>query len=271
MKHLLSLFLVVGSFTAVGTFMNPDPGSGAIATFRENVKLHEHLQLENTLEAYKKLTADMGLCTLDDNGNILTSKTIYTTDGFGILKDDQGFFPAVVRYGKVISKKVYLNPINATVPVLGQTVPAKSVPAVPKKSSLAEDIPQATEQKQTCVSFPKTLRLTAGAGTDYRSKPFVLEIQNALIAGGFKIPLTGVFDTETEKAVKEFQVKNGAHADGIVGATTREMMHLKNDIILTDGSPCPPKTYYTDYPSGLSGSKSNQKGACLQAVYNLID
>lgn len=54
----------------------------------------------------------------------------------------------------------------------------------------------------------------------------VRAIQKALAALGFSIGADGVFGTDTEKAVKEFQQKEGLAVDGIVGAGTRQKLGL---------------------------------------------
>ncbi|KYC40073.1 peptidoglycan-binding protein [Scytonema hofmannii PCC 7110] len=46
------------------------------------------------------------------------------------------------------------------------------------------------------------------------------ELQTILYAQGFLVNISGKFDLETEGAVKEFQIKNNLHVDGIVGALT---------------------------------------------------
>lgn len=54
----------------------------------------------------------------------------------------------------------------------------------------------------------------------------VRPIQKALAALGFSVGADGVFGADTEKAVKEFQQKEGLPADGIVGAITRQKLGL---------------------------------------------
>lgn len=52
----------------------------------------------------------------------------------------------------------------------------------------------------------------------------VLELQRRLNALGWTLKEDGDFGTATQKAVKEFQRKNGLTADGIVGRKTREAL-----------------------------------------------
>lgn len=54
----------------------------------------------------------------------------------------------------------------------------------------------------------------------------VRAVQKALAALGFSIGSDGVFGADTEKAVKEFQQKEGLAADGIVGYGTRQKLGL---------------------------------------------
>lgn len=63
----------------------------------------------------------------------------------------------------------------------------------------------------------KTLR--AGATGDE-----VFTLQNLLNEWGFACPPTGVFDENTEKAVRDFQQAQGLTADGIVGKRTWEAL-----------------------------------------------
>jgi N-acetylmuramoyl-L-alanine amidase len=50
--------------------------------------------------------------------------------------------------------------------------------------------------------------------------PTILKIRQALIAAGFKIPISDFFDPAMEKAVKDFQQKRGLVADGVIGQKT---------------------------------------------------
>ncbi len=54
----------------------------------------------------------------------------------------------------------------------------------------------------------------------------VRAVQKALAALGFSIGADGVFGADTDKAVKEFQQKEGLAVDGIVGAGTRQKLGL---------------------------------------------
>ncbi len=50
--------------------------------------------------------------------------------------------------------------------------------------------------------------------------PAVVELQELLRAHGFRVPTTGEFGSQTEDAVKIFQVRHGLRADAIVGPKT---------------------------------------------------
>jgi GH25 family lysozyme M1 (1,4-beta-N-acetylmuramidase) len=52
----------------------------------------------------------------------------------------------------------------------------------------------------------------------------VLRLQQALQTDGFDIAATGIFDTDTETAVKSFQAQNDLAVDGIVGPMTWEAL-----------------------------------------------
>jgi peptidoglycan hydrolase-like protein with peptidoglycan-binding domain len=51
-------------------------------------------------------------------------------------------------------------------------------------------------------------------------KPAVLELQELLLAHGFKVPLNSDFDWKTEAAVKSYQRQHGLRVDGVVGQET---------------------------------------------------
>jgi peptidoglycan hydrolase-like protein with peptidoglycan-binding domain len=97
-----------------------------------------------------------------------------------------------------------------------------SVAAVTAPATVATD--------QAPVSTIPTPTLTTVAGREV-SKPNdnvtvgdtgagVKQIQNALVAHGFKVAVDGSFGPKTEQAVKDFQAKNGLKQDGIVGPAT---------------------------------------------------
>jgi peptidoglycan hydrolase-like protein with peptidoglycan-binding domain len=52
----------------------------------------------------------------------------------------------------------------------------------------------------------------------------LIKLQEALNKAGFAVSVDGEFGPGTDKAVKEFQQKNGLKADGIVGPSTLEKM-----------------------------------------------
>jgi hypothetical protein len=63
----------------------------------------------------------------------------------------------------------------------------------------------------TAISSPVSLGST---GTD------VAVVQQALVDAGYEVPVNGVFDEQTEQAVREFQAAEGLTIDGIVGPQT---------------------------------------------------
>jgi lysozyme len=54
----------------------------------------------------------------------------------------------------------------------------------------------------------------------------VRKVQQALVKAGFNIKADGVFGPGTDKAVKQFQQKNGLTADGVVGSKTLAKLGL---------------------------------------------
>lgn len=59
-------------------------------------------------------------------------------------------------------------------------------------------------------------------------EPAVVELQELLRAHGFRVPLTGEFDSSTEDAVLIFQRRKGVRVDAIVGPKT--WAALKQDV-----------------------------------------
>ena len=61
----------------------------------------------------------------------------------------------------------------------------------------------------------------------------VRKVQQALINSKFldDKPVTGIYDSDTESAVRKFQEKKGLDADGIVGAQTLKAMGIKRQTI----------------------------------------
>lgn len=52
----------------------------------------------------------------------------------------------------------------------------------------------------------------------------VVKLQEALKQAGMAVSVDGEFGPATDKAVKEFQAKQGLTADGLVGPKTRERL-----------------------------------------------
>lgn len=58
------------------------------------------------------------------------------------------------------------------------------------------------------------------------AEPAVVELQELLRAHGYKVPLTGEFDSQTEDAVLIFQRRKGLRVDAIVGPKTWSALKL---------------------------------------------
>lgn len=52
----------------------------------------------------------------------------------------------------------------------------------------------------------------------------IAELQEVLLAHGYKLPINGEFDWTTEAAVRAFQRQHGIRIDGIVGSNTWELL-----------------------------------------------
>ena len=55
----------------------------------------------------------------------------------------------------------------------------------------------------------------------------VSALQEKLNANGYSLPVDGVFGAATQKAVKDYQAKNGLPADGVCGPETQQKMFGK--------------------------------------------
>ncbi|MFB2836614.1 peptidoglycan-binding protein [Floridanema evergladense] len=91
----------------------------------------------------------------------------------------------------------------------------------PKTESCLNRSPAMGFEKAPWDEKPRILRLCRPLmeGSDVR------KLQQKLKDAGFAISVAdGVFGSEADKAVKEFQQRNSLVADGIVGAKTRELM-----------------------------------------------
>jgi len=72
---------------------------------------------------------------------------------------------------------------------------------------------------------------TISQTNDYMISVYVLVLQDALNALGYRCPLDGYYFNETKNAVKDFQGDNGLTVDGIVGCNTwTKLTDLANGI-----------------------------------------
>jgi hypothetical protein len=71
----------------------------------------------------------------------------------------------------------------------------------------------ATDVSGAATSISSSVSL-GSTGTD------VAVVQQALVDAGYDVPVNGVFDEQTEQAVREFQAAEGLTVDGIVGPQT---------------------------------------------------
>ncbi len=110
----------------------------------------------------------------------------------------------------------------------------------------------------------------------------VEHIQSRLYELGYLSKVTGVFGTETEAAVKEFQKRNGLYDDGNVGAQTREILYSaeavplsfylgdENDEILKYQEKLYELGYLTTKPDGKYGNDTVAAVKNLQESNSLI-
>lgn len=87
---------------------------------------------------------------------------------------------------------------------------------VPAATGITSPIPVAPTPKpysETSSTSKPTLRRGATGEA-------VTTLQETLAAAGLNVPVTGLYDLRTEKAVKAYQVSRGLSADGIAGSQT---------------------------------------------------
>lgn len=87
---------------------------------------------------------------------------------------------------------------------------------VPAATGITSPIPVAPTPKpysETSSTSKPTLRRGATGEA-------VTTLQETLAAAGLNVPVTGLYDLRTEKAVKAYQVSRGISADGVAGSQT---------------------------------------------------
>ena len=235
MKVTMIALMCTALIGGVGIYVKttPRPGKGALTTFKKDMVLHNYFDMDSTTESYIRLIKQMGLISSDGK-----SECILQNDTFCIAKDNIGYFPAILRKGKMPSflKKVYLKPRDGVSDEAFVTIQnQETISLVMSKKgkvtdttahSLSKDQYQVFELVYPNDQFPKTLRKGAGTGADEKSSYYVAIMQQALRLNGGITRTDGVFDYQTERAVKKFQHDHGLVPDGIVGNQTKMLLKI---------------------------------------------
>lgn len=221
---VLTLVAAVGIATGiliVGKTYNPKSGQGALAIFKNLVKVHQVLEMDSSWGAYVSLMRDMGVM----KGR--NSLVIYSTDRFFLGKDSLGYFPAIYRGGQMVPgvKKIYL-PLREGVVFADRTSEKEGLQGIIEtavstaKQAFSERAASASVVEMS--SFPKTLRYGAGWGEFSSARPYVVVLQ-----GRLEISRTGLYDRTTVAAVMSFQKKNGLTVDGIAGSSVYQKLGIE--------------------------------------------
>lgn len=122
--------------------------------------------------------------------------------------------------------------VGSTVPTTGTTVPIVTSTAVSATvlggTSTVPTTPAITVRATTSVAAAGSTTTVPGRLVTKPNDsvhlgdhgPGVTQIQNALVAQGFKVAVDGKFGPQTENAVKAFQKAKKIKQDGIVGPAT---------------------------------------------------
>jgi hypothetical protein len=221
---ILTLVAAIGIATGiliVGKIYNPKPGQGALTIFKDEVKVHQILEMDSSLGSYIVLMRNMGIM------HEKSSLVIYATDNFCIAKDSIGYFPAVYRGGKMAPgvKKVYL-PLREGVIFADRSSEKKGLQGIVETAvSTAKQAlsPSVSAVSSVSVgSFPKTLRYGAGWGEFASARPYVTLLQERL-----GIRPTGLYDQVTVNAVTNLQKKKGLTVDGIAGSGVKNVLGIQ--------------------------------------------
>lgn len=220
---ILTLVAAVGIATGiliVGKTYSPKSGQGALVIFKDEVKVHQILEMDSSWGAYISLMRDMGII----HGK--SSMVVYATDNFCIAKDSLGYFPAVYRGGKMAPgvRKVYLA-LREGVVFADRSSEKEGLQGIVEtavstaKQAFSERAASASVVEMS--SFPKTLRYGAGWGEFSSARPYVVVLQERL-----EISRTGLYDRTTVAAVMSFQKKNGLAVDGIAGSAVYQKLGI---------------------------------------------
>jgi peptidoglycan hydrolase-like protein with peptidoglycan-binding domain len=119
----------------------------------------------------------------------------------------------------------------------------------PESSPLTSESEQRNDIRWSTIQEPTSSGMEEPASNIWRMGDRgakVTEIQKSLAAAGFQADTDGVFDEETEKAVRQFQQTKGLKVDGIVGQQTLTALSDKSQ-------PTPQTTpWYEDKSAPLS-------------------
>jgi hypothetical protein len=231
MKVTMIVLMCTALIGGVGIYVKttPRPGKGALTTFKKDMVLHNYFDMDSTTESYIRLIKQMGLISSDGK-----SELVFQNDEFCIARDSLGYFPAIIRKNALMPglRRVYLKPRDGVSDDLFYAIHENvnkqdGIKVVDSTSGFMEkNHYQAFEITYPNDQFPKTLRKGAGTGADEKSSYYVAIMQQALRLNGGITRTDGVFDYQTERAVKKFQHDHGLVPDGIVGNQTKMLLKI---------------------------------------------